>query len=313
MRLRFVFAAVCCLVLGYHTLHAQEELPDLDSLDPDTFDITIDLMIYHSTGWFPRPYPGFALVARFEGMDIIDRARSIRSAAFVPTTSPFSHSDPYGDNDERDIKKAFSDEEEDGNPVTGLSGYSLLFTLNLPFPMVLRADAGILFADGLLFSSDRTRSFLDDNGARRAFHEVSGFFLEEYLLKGSIGVQIPLYGAFIDAEDGKLASYYYVLGEYTALYSVDRTATQYAQIADAKDKLRYNNGMDTVVVRSMTDVPALNLFRPVATIGAGWSFNAQFFAFNFEIYAALPTKPVLKDADWKQYMVGGRLGLGYHW
>ncbi len=313
MKISLFFAVLCSVVLGYGNLYAQEELPDLDNLKPDEFEIESDLILYHSEGWFPRPFPSSALTVRFEGTDIWDKARSIRSAAFVPTVSPFSHSNPYGDSDERDIKKAFSDDDEDDYPVTDLSGYSLLFTLNLPLPLVLRADAGILFADGLLFSSDRTRRFLDDNGSRRDFHEVTGFFLEEYLLKGSLGVQIPFYGAFVDGEDGKLSSYYYVFGECTALYSVDRTATQYAQIADAKDQLRYNNGSDTVVVRTMTDVPALRLFRPSATTGIGWSFGIAFFTFNFEAYVSLPLQSVLKDAEWRQYMGGARFGLGYQW
>lgn len=307
-------ALVSAFMLLAPCLRAQvDELPDLDSLRPEDFNVETDLVLYHSTGWFPRPFPGFALVGRFEGTDIWDNARSIRSAAFAPTAFPFSHSNPYGDSEERDIKKKFSDDNEDDYPETGLTGYSLMFTLNLPFPLVLRADAGLLFADGLLFSSDRTRSFLDDNGSRRDFHEVTGFYLEEYLLKGSLGAQIPVYGAFVDAEDLKLSSYYYIFGEYTAFYSVDRIATQYTQIADAKDKLRYNGGSDTATVRSMTEIPAFNRFRRAVTVGMGWSFSAGPIAFSFEPYISLPLTSVLKDAEWKQYIAGARFGIGYQW
>lgn len=304
----------CLLVFCCSILAAQDDqLPDLEHLDPDTFQLEDDLTLYHSTGWFPRPYAGFALTFLWENGDIWDRASGIRSAAFVPTRFAFSHSDPYGDSDERDIKKSFSDEEDDDTPTTGYSGYSFALTANLPVPAVLRLEAGFLVTDGLLFSSDRTRSFLTYNGTRRDFHEVGVVHLEEWLLKGSVGLNIPVYGAFLIAGEGAVSSYYYVHGGVTALWQVSNRGTQYAQIADAKDDLRYGNGADTVRLQPRASWDNVNTFRTAISAGIGWNFSGQFFSFSFEPFVMLPITSMLDDADWKQITGGVRLFMGYQW
>lgn len=311
MKYNLLCAALLVCVCG--SAHAQEDLPNLDSLDAENYTVESDLMGFSSSGWFPRPFPGGSLSLGFVGGDTWDKAASIRSAAFSPTKFPMSHSNPYGNSSERRVKKRFSDEEEDDIPQTNMVEYTLNATFNMPLPCILRADAGLLIATSQLFSSDRTRSFLSDNGTPHGFHEVTSYHFVDYMLKGSIGVQVPVYGAFVQGEDIGMSSYYYVFGEYTALYSVDRLATQFAQIADAKDDLRYNNGLDTVVVHSTSDIAEMNTFRPSVVVGVGWSANAYVLCFTFEVFAGLPLRPVLRDADWKQYTGGISFTLGYQW
>lgn len=316
-----VSAVVVCSVLTPGAVRAQtDELPDLDSLDPEEFEVESDLALYHSTGWFPRPHPGMSLMLLLEFGDVWDRAPGIRSQAFASTPFPFSHSDPFGDSDERDIMKSFSEEEEDDTPETGYNGYTLLFTANLPLPLVLRAEAGLLMADGLLFSSDRTRSFLEHNGSRRRFHEVGVVYMEEYLLKGSVGFSIPVYGAFLSNDNGlyrststTVASYYYLHGAITGLYAVSSKAAQYAQIADVKDRLRYDNGADTVRLQPRAMLEGTQRSRTAVSVAVGWALSSQSVSLCIEPFVMIPITPVLGDAEWRQIMGGVRMALGYQW
>lgn len=291
----------------------QEQLPNLEHIDPDEFTVEDDLTLYYSTGWFPRPYAGYTFSLLMESGDVWDRASGIRSASFVPTRYAFSHSDPYGDSDEREVRKSFSEDNEDDYPETNLSGYSLAVTANLPLPAVLRLEAGLLISDGVLFSSDRTRSFLGYDGTRRDFHEVGVIYLEEWLIKGAVGVNIPVYGAFVIAGEGAISSWYYAHGGVTAMWQVSNRGTQYAQIADAKDDLRYGNGADTVRLQPRDSWRNVNTFRTAISAGIGWNLSAQFFHFSFEPFVMLPLTSVLDDAEWRQVVGGVRFFLGYQW
>lgn len=317
------FWLMCVLVLGGAAVaQAQSnELPDLDSINPDEFEVESDMLGRHSAGWFPRPYPGYTLsfmVAGGQGSDVWDKASGLRSTALVPTTFAFTHRNPYANNDQRTIIKPFartddSDGEEDEYPETDYEEYSLLFTANLPFPAVVRAEAGLLVTDGILFSSDKTRRFLAYSGTRQSFHEVGVLHREEWLLKGSIGVDVPVYGAFVQVEDLVISSYYYVHGSVTGVALISGKSTQYAQIADVKDGLRYANGTDTVRLQPRGEWDNVHSFRTALSVGIGWNISVQFFSLRLEPFIMIPLTSVLRDAEWKQYMGGIRLSLGYQW
>lgn len=311
---------LCALVLySVVTVHAQtDELPSLDDINPDEFEVESDMAASYSIGWFPRPHTGFSLSLLLGGGDVWDKAVGVRPAAFVPTTFAFTHRNPYDDSAQRTIIKPFaktddSESEEDEYPSTNYNEYSLLFTANLPFPAVLRAGAGLLVTDGVLFSSDKTRRFLTYSGARQSFHEVGVVHREEWLLKGSIGLDIPVYGASAQLDDMSIASYYYVHGSLVGMAVVSGKGTQYSQIADVKDRLRYGNGTDTVQLQPRGAWSNTNTFRTALTVGIGWHISAQFFVFRFEPFVTFPFTSIFRDAEWKQYTGGVRVVLGYQW
>jgi hypothetical protein len=310
----YVLRLMILVVVCSYVVYAQDDqLPDLEHLDPDTFQVEDDLTLYQSTGWFPRPYAGFALTLCWENGNIWERASDIRSAAFVPTRFAFSHRNPYGESEEREVKEAFSEDNEDAHIINWASAYTLMLTANLPFPAVLRVETGLFMTDAVLFSSDRTRSFLTYDGTRRDFHEVGVVYLEEWLLKGSVGLNIPVYGAYLIAGRGAISSYYYVHGGMTGLWQISNRGTQYAQIADAKDDLRYANGTDTVRLQPRRPWDQVNTFRTAVSVGIGWNVAAHFFSFSFEPFVMLPVTSVLDDAEWKQVIGGVRMSIGYQW
>lgn len=285
-------------------------------LDPEGFKLDEDIFGHVSTGWFPQPYVGYTLslsTAAFYA-DVYDRANGIRPNGLVRTTEPFGHHDPYESNSDREILQPNSDkEEDDGYPGTDFGEYQLQFLFNLPLPLVLRGTAGLQITEGLLFAGDTSRSYLSIGGVPQPFQEVSTAYLKQYMVGGSAGVIIPFYGGFIKNEGTVLSSYYYVFGGMSAWYAVSSKATQYTQIANAKDQIRYGNGTDTVTLINKRTLSDLERWRTAYEVGIGWNLAVESFALGFEAFASVPQTSVLKDVDWKQYYVGFRLSLGGHW
>lgn len=288
----------------------------LDPEGPDMGDLVDDFIKHYSHGWFPQAFAARSLsfTTLFPYADVFDRAHGIRSSGFVPTTAPFTHSNPYRSG-EREIQQPNLNKEiEDAvYPVTNFSEYGLSFTLNLPMPAILRADATLQIADGLLFSNDTTRSYLTLAGNKGSLKEVNTLFLNQYALAGKIGVSIPFYGVFLVSEAVTIGSYYYLNVGVSGAYTVSSKATQYVQLANVKEDLRYGNGMDTLTLIDNRTLNQLDRVRTAAEVALGWNVSAEFGTFFFEAFFSRQLNSVLKDADWKQSYVGLRLGIGYQW
>jgi|GEM_PF-678678 len=285
-------------------------------LDPDGFTFDESVFGHVSTGWFPQAYSAFtlSLAGKFLYADVFDRADGIRPRAFRPTTEPFTWHDPFADSDERSILQPNSDEEEDdGYPVTNYDEYMLTFLYNLPMPAVLRLNGGLQITEGMLYSLDTSRSYLTLGGAAQPFREVGVAYLKQYSIAGSAGLNIPIYGGFIRTEALTFASYYYIYAGYSFAYAVSSRGTQYTQIANAKDNIRYGNGTDTVTLINKARFDELDRLQSAIELAIGWNVAAEFGAFGFEAFVSLPQKSILKDADWKQYYAGLRISLGWHW
>jgi hypothetical protein len=312
-------AVIHCL-LGISVLctaHAQEPDSTWDDLglDPEGFEFESDLIGHYSHGWFPQPYSASSLSIGLNVFwsDVFDRATNIRPSGFHPTTDAFSWHDPFIGNEQEIMQAGKNEEEDDDYPETGYSEYLLSYLYNLPMPAILRGDLWLRNSDGLLFSNDTTRSYLSLSGQKHALKEVGVAHLSEYVLGGSFGLNIPVYGVFLESEVGTIASYYYIHAGVSAGYVLVSKATQYAQIANAKDELRYGNGRDTVNYLLNVKLADLNRFRTGLDFAAGWNVAAFFGVFTFEAFFSVPMNSVLKDVEWQQYVAGFRIGLGYQW
>jgi len=283
-------------------------------LDPEGFKFDEEIFGHVSTGWFPQPYAGFTLSYSAPWGDLYDFADGIRPRGFRPTTSPFTWHNPF-DGDEREILQPNKDEEEeDGYPATSYDDYTLTFLYNLPFPAVIRLSGALQVTEGMLFSEDNSRSYLGLSGVPQPLKEVGVVYLKQYSLAGSGGINIPIYGAFVKTEAATISSYYYLFGGYTAAYAIASSGTQYAQIANAKDAIRYGNGADTVTLIDAQRFEGLNRLRTSIDLGIGWNVMAADFAsFGAELFVSVPQSSVLQDVQWKQYFIGLRLSLGWHW
>lgn len=287
----------------------------LDTLNPEDFSFGSDLIGHYSHGWFPQAQTAsslsFASTAFFA--DVYDVANNVRPSSFRATTAPFSWHNPFGGGERKILQPNTDKEEEDGYPTTSYEEYMLRYTYNLPMPLILRGSAGLRVTDGMLFSNDTTREYLGLNGIPQPLKEIGVAWLKEYALTGSVGVNIPFYGVFLESEAVTIASYYYLHLGLSASYSLSSRLTQYEQIANAKNEIRYGNGADTVTLLYRTSMPDLNKLRTSIDVALGWNFAIEFGTISLEAFGSYPITPVVNDADWKQYYVGLRGSIGYQW
>ena len=284
-------------------------------LDPEGFKYDEEVLGQVSAGWFPKAYTGstLSLSGPLFYQDLFDRARDIRPGGFVPTTSPFTHRNPFDDNEREILQRNSKEEEEDGYPASSLADYSLTYLYNLPMPAILRVNAGLQITQGILFSEDTSRNYLSIGGAKQPLKEVGVAYLKQYSIAGSAGINIPVYGGFIKSEATTFSSYYYLYGGYSFAYAVSSEGTQYSQIANAKDQIRYGNGTDTTTLINARRFEELNRLRTGIEVGVGWNLAVESAAFGVEGFISIPQSSVLKDVEWNQYFVGFRISLGWQW
>ena len=155
--------------------------------------------------------------------------------------------------------------------------------------------------------------FLGVNGLKRPLKEVGVMHLREYLLAGRAGLNIPFYGVFLKSELADIYSYYYLHGSVTGAYAIASKAVQYSQIANVKNELRYQNNGDTATLMYKERFRDLDPVRLSLDVGFGFNFGAAFSTVAFETFLSIPYNSLLRDADWRQYIAGFRLSLGYLW
>jgi hypothetical protein len=284
-----------------------------------------DFFQYISTGWFPRPY---AAIGYFVGSTLNfyqhSSATSITTSSTRPIAGRWSANNPFRSRED-DIKKPWSlDDADDDFPSLG---YSAPINLRLewmlpPLHCIARLDVAYELSRERLYSLDTSRKYLALSGQPTPFREVSVLFNNEHFLGARLGVAVPIYGAFVMSEPlrldtvrgvnviDRISSFYYAAASIHAAALVLSEATQYVQIADAKDAIRYGNGQDTVTLMNKARLSTATPLRWHAEIAAGWQASFGSFAFTVEAYAELPLTSVLRDARWMLYRYGIRTMIG---
>nr|BAL55109.1 hypothetical protein HGMM_F23B02C48 [uncultured Bacteroidetes bacterium] len=290
-----------------------------DSLGWDDFFQSI------STGWFPRPY---AAIGYFAGSTLNfyqhSSATNITTSGTRPIVGRWSAHNPFRSHED-DIKKPWSaDDADDDFPSLG---YSAPINLRVEWMLPLlhcmaRFDVAYELSRERLYSLDTSRKYLALSGQPTPFREVSVLFNNEHFLGARLGVAVPIYGAFVTSQPlrldtmrridviDRISSFYYVAASLHAAALVLSEATQYVQIADAKDAIRYRNGQDTVTLMNKARLSTATPLRWHAEIAAGWQASFGSFAFTVEAYAELPLTSVLRDARWMLYRYGIRTMIG---
>lgn len=313
-----IYAVVICKILLCAIAYSQELERNIDSTTADFPDFTAekldfgdDFVKHNSSGLFPQPFHGsyIGLSSSLFG-DIWDQSRGFMSRSFVPTKFPFTGSNPFRNSDERSIYKPNSKDEFEGDyPATSFSQYNVWLIYNTPYHVVFRSSLSYSVANGVLFSEDNTRSFLTLSGFKRGFREIGVIHVKDYSLGGTLGFEIPIYGGFVDVEATKISSYYYVSFSVHSSYSVSTWATQYSQIADVKDELRFRSGSDTVRIVDDVHPTSFENFRYYYECTIGWRFSGVGSMLSFEPFILLPQKSIFTDSEWKQVIGGFRLSL----
>jgi hypothetical protein len=298
----------------------------LETLDfpeefPEDFDFQSEFFAYVSSGWFPTPFPRQAILIGIQSIAKVDEARNIRSSGFVPTTNPLQGNVLF-----RDRHRSFPDEYfitvdpfseetaiDDIAPIPYCNEYSIDYILQGYVPIFLQFRAGYREARTILTSVDTSRSYLSLAGNKKNFTEITSIDIFERRLFFTPKVVIPIYGLYSITEDQSLSSVYYLFGSYDMEHVFSIDIHQYAQLADVKQELRYENGTDVQTIERKNRLSTLNNFRATVHSGMGIDFSADFFRFQLEAFAGFPTRSILNDDSWRQFPWGFRFNLGFEY
>ncbi len=306
----FVFLLSLSLCLSRKASY-EDSVLNLEDLNPYDYVFKPDYKIDASYGWFPKPTINFYnLALDFQTGDIYDIAHDIRPSGFVTTNSSFTGSNLISRNERKIMRKNENNETDDDYPATSYESYGLNFRFTPYIPLIFRIHAILSINDGMLFSVDESRSFLNLSGSKQNFKEAGIAYISEITLNSGINLIIPVYGAFANIEV-PLQSYYYLSLGVSGAYVVSSDLTQYSQIADAKESLRYSNGQDTINLMKRERLSDLNKFRYYADVGIGWELDIYKIGIGLEAYVSLPMNSVVTDEQWKQYIIGLRMSVNF--
>lgn len=312
MRL-LVFYIIIFLLISYFAESQEQELDslwNLEELNPEDFDFSPDFAITFSKGWFPRPLKTTMGIGIFySGGSLYDVANRLRSISFIPTYNGFQGD--YGfKKDQEKIKKKNSKDDEDDFPEASIwdLGISTIFSSKY---LLLEGKAYYSRSHGILSSIDDTRSFLNLAGKKQKFLEGAVVHLAEHNIGLSVNTIIPIWGAFV-FEQNSMSSYYYLKAGITWEFPIASEATQYFQILDVKDDLRYRSGADTVRVMFEEKLKTINSGRKRFEIGVGTILDVHVLVFDMHLSYSYMLDAVLKDAVWKQHHLKLTLAAYYN-
>lgn len=305
--------------------------------EDDSESMQNDFLGYYSHGWFPTPFPAQSLYLFSSLAWIINDANKITFSALPRINSPFSPVNPYSNDGDRKPRPRRTDAKD-----TARSGdyhnseyndVDIIYEIALPIPAMLRLGIGYAYQRGVLFAKDRSFNGLSSlgDGALVPLQEIHTIDMQEHFLKGTFGIKIPLYGAFVDMFDQRISSYYYLYLGAQAQYNVFNRAIQHAQLIQPGvdfiygTRNNFSNGTDTIQVWN-APMPTLNTLRVQPEIAIGWGLSGEITATSFlsagsfqiglaammELFAVFPFQTVTTDTPWRQYVVGARVAIGWH-
>ncbi|MFY7999039.1 MAG: hypothetical protein ACOVSW_10630 [Candidatus Kapaibacteriota bacterium] len=308
----------------------------------ETESMLSDFLGYYLHGWLPTPFPAHSIYLFSSIAWIINDANNIQFPSLPRINSGFSPRSPYSHEDDRKPRPrstGASDTARAGDYVnTEYDDVDILYEIALPIPLMLRVGVGYAYQRSVLFAKDRTMSGLspDGTGERIPLQEIHTLDMQEHFLRGTFGVKIPIYGAFADMLDQRISSYYYLYLGAQAQYNVFNRAVQHAQLQALKpgeNRFRYGsrvitnegtsqmleNGTDTLQLWN-APMPTLQKLRIQPEIAFGWGVSGEAnigqiqagLAAIFELYGVVPLQTVTTDTPWRQWIVGGRVAIGWH-
>ncbi len=301
MKYFVVYIAMIFSILSEAVSQEQEidSLWNLEELNPEDFDFSPDFTMNYSKGWFPRPLKTTMGIGIFySGGSLYDIAYRLRSSSFVPTYNAFQGGFGFS-TDQEIIKKKNTSEDEDDFPQASIwnLGISTIFSSKY---LLLEGRAYYSRSHGILSSIDDTRSFLNLSGKKQKFLEGAVVHIAEHNIGLSLNTIIPVWGAFI-FEQNSMSAYYYLKAGITWEFPLTSGATQYFQILDVKDDLRYRSGADTVRVMFEEKLRTINSVRQRFEFAIGTILDVSVLVFDMNFAYSCMLNSVIEDAVWKQH------------
>lgn len=304
-KLLVIYFLTCFVLLGQEKEWNPKSFDSLDvELKQEDFQLDEELDIKYSKGYFPVPLEWNFNIGIFSKIGYISNAaNNITPSGLVTTNKPYK-SEYNSDSDYLDFKEKYSDDDDGSSQDNEIYsvGLEYLLTPDLGIPLQIRASTLITWNTSILYSEDKSKSYLDYDKGQSSFLEIGNIILEETNLEFNAGINIPIYGAFVKSQV-KYQSLYTLYFGVSMTEVLSSESTQYLQIGDAKDKIRYENGLDTINLVTDYELPTLRGSRLAFETGIGMNFIVNNFGLLYELTFTIPHNSILKDDIWKQSML----------
>lgn len=287
---------------------------NLEELDESELENELKLGTY-SKGWFPkilgiRSRYFVSIVPLFT----IDIADNVRSEHYYPTVNPHIANDKRT-NDQEEMRDSFSDSVENYSVSDGGTIFDFGYSIDSFLPFIVDISLNYFNLNGSVYSINENKQYLD-NGQPKNLVEGSHVQVKTYSFGGKLDIIIPVYGAFISADDTEirmmsLASFYYLCFGLQSNIMFDHNTIQQFQILDNKDEIRYQNGYDLYRVIDNDELPNVNEYTSFYELGIGSRvyLGPTFLDLNFKV--GVPFENVINDSEWEQYYIAIGLKVGF--
>jgi filamentous hemagglutinin family protein len=280
-----------------------EQTWSLDSLDYNDLDFEADFYFKSSTGWFPTIVTSStSYILYLESGGLHDEAKIRHSAFLAPSRRPLI--DNYNlEPDQTEFRKKFSNDAGDPGPEANFTEVGLGMKLKMSNYNFLRLKLGYSWGKSILGSVDNSKRYLAANGNIKTLKEANLLLLSENGISFNLGFEIPVYGAFVRSEDSDLDSYYHLYMGLSGSHYLSSLVTQYLQIVDVKDEVRYRNGKDTLMLINEKQLENLILTKFRLDIGLGWRTTYEGTGYGYELTYSYPLTNVMTDQTWRQHII----------
>ena len=286
---------------------------DLNKLDYEKLKqrLVEDAVEEKSYGWFPTPSSGLFQIGVYEFGNTYnyDLPSNISSKNFFLPNQKLSGDIDDLEDDDRIFREKNSDDEDDDYPETYSEHFGLYFQYSY-----FKFNAGIAHNNGIIYSQDKTKKFLNNKGELKNIRELNIFHFSEWAFSPGLEIEVPIYGGFYRNNYTAHNSYYYLSGGITLDIPFTNEVTQYLQIASPKNDLRYENGKDSLRLIHR-EFDNLQFLRYNLDLGLGWSGAFDTFGVGigvkFEFHTSLMLDSYLDDANWKQIRYGLKMSIFY--
>ncbi len=288
---------------------------DLESLSPDSFSAESDF-VNMSSGWFPR-------IGAFRAIDFVGASSSfwndgifllqpnISGTIFNVPNLTFSGSTSYSIDDRIPLLPFSMEESDEDVREQDFSTTSLRVRHSIPeLGIILRFGLGITYVNRMLFAVDKTKTFLNMQGALDEFQELHAINIDETELISHISFEVPIYGASMDLFGQNSYSYYSLLAGINSMYVLDSEFLHQSYIVKGQHAIRYPSGSNILTLQKRSYMNDIQRLRLGIEAGLGWQFGFEPFHIGAEGFMIYPLNSLLKNHQLQTMILSIRTYIG---
>jgi hypothetical protein len=315
--LKYLFAFIIVLTA---LLIADVYCQDIEYWGDDYFENTTDtlnemtapqsIVFNFAAGFFPKPYTHNILFITSESQGWNYNSGNLLLKDYSGYKNIIFNAQPTMSegklNDAIEEKKNFSN--KDLHFFNSDTGYSSGFRYEFVIPTIrtiLYGNLGCNERYYRAFSDKRQQYYLDYDGNKNQFDEISILSIEDRSINLGIGLKHPLYGFFLQSNDLTTMAYYYLIYGVEMEIDIQNKLTINDYIISESNKFRFLSG---AISNRSIDKDKNNIFNSILynyNVGIGWNATTAYF----ELAYRRSFNPMIKDSTFKQGILYLNVGI----